>query len=42
MNKKQGEILWIFSHAEWEIFKYICEIEMDKIELGDIEEIDKR
>ena len=31
---------WIFSYGKWEIFKYICEIEMDKIEFGDIEEID--
>ena len=41
MNKKQGEILgkWIFSYAKWEILKYVCEIEMDKIELGDTEDV---
>lgn len=35
-NKKQGEILgkWVFSSAKWEMFKYMCETELDKIQLN--------
>jgi len=43
-NKDQRELVgkWIFSSAKWERFKYLCEIEMDKIDLNEeIEEIDK-
>lgn len=34
---------WVSSSAKWEIFKHICELEIDKIDLNeDIEEIDKK
>ncbi|XDV52299.1 hypothetical protein PO909_021042 [Leuciscus waleckii] len=44
INKDQRGLVgkWIFSSAKWETFKYMCEIEMDKIDLNEeIEEIDK-
>lgn len=41
-NKQQGERMgkWIFDRAKWEMFSFICENEMDNIDLNeDIEEI---
>lgn len=44
-SQEQGEVRgkWMFNRAKWELFKYICEQEMDKIDLNeDIEEIDTK
>ena len=44
-HSKQREILgnWVFSTAKWEMFNYICETEIDKVDLNeDVELIDKK
>lgn len=44
LEKRKGEMRgrWIFSSAKWELFTYICEMEMCKIDLNeDIERVEE-
>ncbi len=43
-NKQQEKRIgkWIFDHANWEKFSFICESEIDKIDLNEDLEIDKK